>query len=141
VLIPDTDFGAHLDLNSMPSPEIGKAETGLFSLNIPAAQEKYFSSGEVDIRAEPITDLVSDQARTRIDAPGVAPGRLKMRLLIDELGKVVSVEVLEAFPPEILEMIAPDYVLGITFAPARINNLAVKSQKIVEFVVDPDEAR
>ena len=30
VLIPDTDFGAHLDLNSMPSAEIGKAETGLF---------------------------------------------------------------------------------------------------------------
>ena len=138
VLIPNTDFGAQLDLNSAPSPAEGKAETGLFSLGIPAVQEKYFSASEVDIRAEPFSDLVSAQARTMLDSPAAAPGRLKMRLLIDETGKVTSVEILEAFPPEILQLVAPEYILNIGFAPARINDLAVKSQKIVEFIVDPD---
>ena len=138
VLIPDTNFGAHLNLNSEPSPEEGQAELGLVSLNIPAVQEKYFSSAEVDIRAEPFGDLVSSEARSRLDAPGAPSARLKMRLLIDETGKITSLEILEAFPPEVLELIAPDYVLSVGFAPARINDLAVKSQKIVEFIVAPN---
>lgn len=138
VLIPDTDFGLHLDLNSVPSPSEGKDDIRLLSLHLPTVPEKYFSAGEVDIRAEPITDLIPVQTLAKLETSQAVPGHLKMRLLIDETGRVIDAEILEAYPPNLVELITPAQLRDVTFAPARISGMAVKSQKIIEFKIDPD---
>ena len=140
VLIPNTDFGAHLDLNSVTNSALAKNAQGLFSLHIPATQERYFSATEVDIRAEPFADLIALEERAKLDSSALTSGRVRMRLLIDETGRVTDVEVLDASPPEILNVVVPAYILSVGFSPARINNIAVKSQKIIEFVIDPEAA-
>jgi outer membrane biosynthesis protein TonB len=83
-----------------------------------------------------MTDLIPPG----IDQSGATagPGRLKLRLLIDELGKVTSIEVLASWPPGFLEDSALPYIREILFAPARLNSMAVKSEKIIEIAYSPD---
>ena len=120
-----------------PAAEIaGTLDWALAYLSLPKVPDKYFSAGEVDIRAEPMIDLIPPGVERSETTAG--PGRLKLRLLIDELGKVTSIEVLASYPPGFLEDSALPYIREILFAPARLNSMAVKSEKIIEIAYSPD---
>ena len=136
VILSTVDFGLQPELSQPDLLDDGHHELlGLFSLHIPKSPDKYFSANEVDIRAEPIGDLIPFGLAP--EALGSTRSYLKIRLLIDETGKVTQLDVLDSFPKGFLESTAPDYLREVIFLPARINGQTVKSQKIIELSYSP----
>lgn len=138
VLIPQLEFGRQADWGSPSLRPEGESEWALASLNIPQVPDRFFSAAEVDIRAEPLGNLIPpgiDQSEA-----GMTPGRLRLRLLIDEFGVVAGVEVVESFPPGFLEKAMVRHVRNMLFNPARLNGIAVKSEKIIEITTSTDVA-
>jgi TonB family protein len=102
------------------------------------ALERYYTSREVDVRAEPLNQpaLVypqeAYQARTR--------GKVTLRILISERGGVDGIAVLEAEPRGVFEAAALAAAQALEFSPASIAGRTVKSQKTVEVAFDPYES-
>ena len=136
VLIPQFDFAAQPDPGDPTQMRDGNWDWGLASLNLPQVPDRYFSAGEVDIRAEPVVDLIPPETG---QPKGVQPaGRLKLRLLIDEFGTVTSIEIMESVPLGFVEESVPAFIKGVLFNPARLNGLAVKSEKVILIDYSPD---
>ena len=99
--------------------------------------ERYFTSSEVDVRAEPLNevDLVyplrAYQSRIR--------GKVTLRLLINERGVLDDVIVLQAEPRGVFEDAALTATRALQFSPARRLGRSVKSQKTIEVDFDPYE--
>jgi len=100
--------------------------------------DRYFTSNEVDVRAEPLNDpplIYPDHAyRMRVR------GKVVLRILIDERGNVDDVSVLESRPPQVFDGAALDAARALQFSPALRHGRAVKTQKTVEVVLDPYES-
>ena len=135
VLIPLFDFSARPDPGDPSQTRDGHWDWGLASLNLPQVPDRYFSAGEVDIRAEPVVDLIPPEAN---QPKGRQSGRLKLRLLIDEFGTVTSIEIMESVPFGFTEDSVPAFIKGVLFNPARLNSLAVKSEKIIVIDYAPE---
>jgi len=97
--------------------------------------ERYYTSREVDVRAEPLNDpplIYPQQAyqmRTR--------GKVMLRILINERGGVDEVTVLESDPRGVFDEAALDASRSLQFSSAMRFGHRVKSQKMIEVVFDP----
>jgi TonB family protein len=119
---------------SPPRPRGAVPESQAFGLPI----DRYYTSREVDSRAEPTNQpaLVypqeAYQARVR--------GKVALRVLINQHGGVDGVTVLEAEPRGVFEAAALEAVQALAFSPALLAGRPVKSQKTLEVVFDPYES-
>ena len=102
---------------------------------------RYYRSSEVDTPAMPLER-----------GPLVFPehaylsklrGTVKARIYIDEVGRVVSVDIVDVKPfGGIFEDAALEALRQVRYSPALLAGQAVKTQKLIEVVFDPyEEAR
>lgn len=100
--------------------------------------EKYFTARELDVRAEPINevDLVYPVKAYEMRMPG----RVVVRILINEHGAVDGASVVEAAPPGVFEEAALAATQALLFRPAQKHGRGVKSQKTIEVTFDPYES-
>ena len=121
-----------------PAPVPGEVHTPPTDRGIPFPTH-YFSASEVDSRAEPIEVL----PLVYPEGPYMrrVPGKVKLRVFINELGAIDAVDVLEADPPQTFEQAALDALLNTRFKPARLLGQPVKSVKTLEIRFDPFQDR
>jgi protein TonB len=97
--------------------------------------DRYFASAEVDQKAEPIDVaplIYPEEAYLRR-----IPGRVTLRVFLDETGAIDGIDVLAAEPPGMFEQAAVDAVLATRFSPALLFSRPVKNVKTVEIKFDP----
>jgi periplasmic protein TonB len=102
------------------------------------APDRYYTSREVDVRAEPINDvsLVYPQLAYQYRIKGM----VVLKILISERGAVDDISVVEAEPWGVFEETALSATRALKFSPAIRNGRPVKSQKTVEVSFDPYES-
>jgi TonB family protein len=97
----------------------------------------YYSSSEVDTRAEPLNDvdlvypLVPYQHRVR--------GVVRLNIFVNEQGGIDKVAVVESRPSGVFDEAALSAVGALKFSPAIKNGLPVKNRKTIEVTFDPYE--
>ena len=100
--------------------------------------EQYYTSREVDVRAEPLNDVqlvypqLAYQRRTK--------GKVTLQIFINERGAIDQLRVVSAEPGGIFEEAALAATQALQFSAALKNGRKVKSQKFVEIVFDPYES-
>ena len=101
------------------------------------AEEDYLRPSEVDVRAQPVhmPALVYPEKAQRMRIGGL----VRLRVYLNESGKIDRVNVVAANPPGVFEEAALRALLATSFAPAQKNGHAVKSQKLIEINFDPYE--
>ena len=101
-------------------------------------QPLYFAARELDVRAELVKqiDLVYPVKAYEMRLPG----RVVVRILINEHGAVDEASVLEATPSGIFEEAALAATQALQFRPAQKYGRNVKSQKTIEVTFDPYES-
>jgi hypothetical protein len=104
------------------------SEHGLLSA-LPV-EDRYLHYDEVDKGADFIYSAPLENLENINSSD--AKGRVKVRVLINELGIVDSATVLEAEPVDIYNGVALNALLHSRFSPAEKNGRMVKSQKILE---------
>ena len=114
-------------------PERG--EESRAALPAPAI-ERYFSSREVDERAEPVNQVDLEYPAEAL-ARNVS-GAVKLRLLIDKGGTVREAKVLESEPQGVFDEAALRAIRGLRFQPAIRNGVAVGSVKTIEVPFYPN---
>lgn len=102
------------------------------------AEERYLLPGEVDVRAQPINMpvLVYPEKAQQMRIGGL----VRLRVYLNESGKIDKVNVVAANPPGVFEESALSALLATSFTPAQKNGHAVKSQKLIEIKFDPYES-
>ena len=103
-------------------------EAGERRLALPSP-DKWYAASEVDVRAEPITDI---RLRYPAEVSGGTVGRVRVRVFIDEGGIVRKLQIAESEPPGLFDEAAKQGWQDVRFSPARRNGIAVKSQKLIE---------
>jgi TonB family protein len=119
--------------NTPPAPRepANNANAPTLPLNI------YYSSSEVDTRAEPLNDvdlvypLVPYQHRVR--------GVVRLNIFVNEQGGIDKVAVIESKPSGVFDEAALRAVGELKFSPAIKNGLPVKNRKTIEVTFDPYE--
>jgi hypothetical protein len=93
-------------------------------------EDRFFQYDEVDKRA----DFINSEPMFNLEQifPSDAVFRIKVKVLINELGMVNSVTVLEAVPINIYDEKIVSALLHSRFSPAERDGRKVKSQKILE---------
>lgn len=101
-------------------------------------EERYLLPNEVDVRAQPVkmSALIYPEQAQRMKIGGL----VRLRVYIGKGGKIDAVDVVAATPPGVFEDAALQALLSTTFTPARKNDRAVNSQKLIEINFDPYEA-
>ena len=100
--------------------------------------EQYYTSREVDVRAEPLNDVqlvypqLAYQKRMK--------GKVTLQIFINERGAIDQLLVVSAEPGGIFEEAALAATQALQFSAALKNGRMVKSQKFVEIVFDPYES-
>lgn len=111
------------------------ADTAATTSNRSATNDRYYSAGDLDLRARQINDVeliypkVAYEMRVR--------GRVLLELLIDDGGAIDAISVLESEPAGIFEQPAIGAAAALKFAPAIKAGRPVKSLKKIEIVFDP----
>jgi len=114
-----------------PGPSAA-ADTG--GLNLPAA-ETWYTAREVDVRAEPLTEV---RLRYPEHLRGEAVlGKVQLRLFIDERGVVRKMQVAASEPDGMFDDAAKQAWEKVSFSPALKNGIPVKSQKLLELTYQP----
>lgn len=109
-------------------------DTGERGLELPAP-DKWYLASEVDVRAEPITEI-----RLRYP-PGLTEritGTVRVRVFIDEGGVVRKLQIAASNPPGLFDEEAKQGWQDVRFSPARRKGVAVKSQKLIELTYSPN---
>lgn len=103
-----------------------------------SAGKAYLLPGEIDERAYPIrlAALIYPEQAYQMRTRGI----VKLRIYINESGKIDAVDVISANPPGVFEEAALQALLATPFMPAKKNGRTVKSQKLIEIKFDPYEA-
>jgi TonB family protein len=122
-----------------PTASVQRAQreaAGRANVRGPLPIENYFQLSEVDVRAEPINEVL-------LRYPWLAyrqrmSGVVRFRLFINEQGGLDKADLIEATPPGHFEDAAVEAVTKLQFSPARKNGRPVKSQKTIEVVFDPE---
>lgn len=141
-IAPDTTpaFRADNPLPQTPAPdvikEIAPPAPPKPAVDLPVSFESYLHLNEVDVRAEPINDvpLVYPMAAFVRHISGV----VQLNLFINEDGKLDRIDLVGASPKGLFEQAAIDAVSKLYFQPATRYGRAVKSQKTIEVVFDPN---
>jgi len=103
----------------------------------PIPLENYFHMSEVDLRAEPINEVL-----LRYPWPAYRrglSGTVRFRLFISAEGELDKVELLNAEPAGHFEEAALEAITKLRFNAARKNGRPVKSQKTIDVVFDPND--
>jgi TonB family protein len=99
---------------------------------------RYYTSREVDIRAEPMNDV--QLVFPRLAYQNRTKGLVVLRILINERGAIDDLAVVESHPKGIFEEAALSATRTVKFSPAIRNGRTVKSQKTIEVAFDPYES-
>jgi TonB family protein len=118
-----------------PQQAINASTSSVAGPDFGLAPDRYYTSREVDVRAEPINDvpLVYPQLAYQYRAKGI----VLLNILISERGMVDGVSVIEAKPNGIFEEAALNATRPLRFTPAIRGGRPVKSQKMIEVEFDP----
>ena len=108
-------------------------DTGERGLQLPAP-DKWYLASEVDVRAEPITEI---RLRYPPDLTDRVTGTVRVRVFIDEGGVVRKLQIAASDPPGLFDEAAKQGWQDVRFSPARRNGVAVKSQKLIELTFTP----
>jgi len=98
------------------------------------APDKWYTASEVDVRAEPITEI---RLRYPPELTERVIGTVRVRVFIDEGGIVRKLQIAAAEPSGLFEEAAKQGWQDVRFSPARRNGIAVKSQKLIELTYAP----
>jgi protein TonB len=101
------------------------------------ATDRYYTSSEVDVRAEPVGDM--NLVYPRLAYQQRIPGKVTVSMLINQRGGVDDVAVVKAEPQGVFEDAALNATRALKFSPALRGGRAVKSKKLVEVSFDPYE--
>jgi protein TonB len=116
---------------SAPRPGQAADDGGLA---LPAG-EKWYTAREVDVRAEPLTEI---RLRYPENLRGeLVVGKVQIRLFIDERGVVRKIQIAESRPPGLFDESAKQIWEDVRFSPALKNGAPVKSQKLLELTYEP----
>jgi protein TonB len=108
-------------------------QTGERGLALPAP-DKWYTASEVDVRAEPITEIRLRYPRELAER---VHGTVRVRVFIDEGGVVRKLQIDSSEPPGLFDEAAKQGWQDVRFSPARRNGVAVKSQKLIELTFTP----
>ena len=103
-------------------------------LAMPAA-DRWYTAREVDVRAEPLTDIKLSYPENLRGEPVV--GRVRVRLFIDERGVVRKIQIADSRPAGLFDEAAKHTWEEVRFSPALKNGAPVKSQKLLELIYQP----
>lgn len=113
-----------------PAPE--RAAPGP-ALELPQVEDpEFYPARKLDVLPRPLAEVVLRYP----EAAGEQSGRVTLLLLIDELGMVVDITVIDATPAGVFEEAAAESFRHVMFAPAVRNGRAVKSRLPVEVTFD-----
>jgi TonB family protein len=128
---PDRDgTPAPASVESISATGASASDAGL---TLPAP-DKWYTASEVDVRAEPLTDI---RLRYPEDLRDSVTGKVRVRLFIDEGGVVRKLQIAASEPPGLFDEVAKRGWENVRFSPARKNGAAVKSQKLIELAYNP----
>jgi periplasmic protein TonB len=119
---------------SPPRPGAAGAPTEEAGLALPAA-EKWYTARELDVRAEPLTNVHLHYPENLRSQPVV--GKVHLLLFIDERGVVRKMQIAASEPGGLFDEAARQAWEGVTFSPALKNGAPVKSQKLLELIYQP----
>lgn len=97
----------------------------------------YFNVHELDVRAEPINDVLLRYPW--VEYQQRLGGMVRFTLFINAQGGLDRIDMIEATPPGHFEEAALEAVSKLQFTPALKNGRPVKSQKTIDVVFDPSE--
>jgi len=150
---PDTPFtvtgesGYPASVAAMPQPaDPGKTEMSppntaaapVAGLDLKIILDDYYTSREVDVRAEPVNDV--QLVYPRLAYQNRVRGKVMLRILINERGGIDQVSVLESEPRGTFEEAALTATWALQFSPAKKHGRSVKSRKDIEVILDPYES-
>jgi protein TonB len=119
-------------------PPPNTAAAPVAGLDLRFVTDDYYTSREVDVRAEPLNEVqlvypqLAYQRRVK--------GRVVLRLLINERGGLDQVAVLESEPRGVFEEAALEATWAVRFSPATKHGRNVRSRKDIEVLFDPYES-
>lgn len=119
---------------SAPRPGAAGAPVEEAGLALPAA-EKWFTAGELDVRAEPLTSVELRYPENLRNQPVI--GKVRLRLFIDERGVVRKMQIAASEPDGLFDDAAKQTWEDVRFSPALKNGAPVKSQKLLELLYQP----
>lgn len=126
------DAGPEISRGGNPEPPgAAAAEAGLALL----APDKWYTAREVDVRAQPLTEVRLRYPEELRSQPVV--GRVHLRLFIDERGVVRRIQVAVSEPGGLFDEAAKQAWEDVKFSPALKNGTPVKSQKLLELTYHP----
>ena len=97
--------------------------------------DKWYSATEVDVRAEPLSEINLDYP-DELEGSGI-PGRVTLVLYIDERGVVRRTAIAESEPAKLFDRAALRAWIDVKFSPAKKAGVAVKSRKVLEVAFRP----
>ncbi len=100
--------------------------------------DRYYSSLEVDVRAEPLNEV--DLVYPRLAYQKRTKGKVTLRIFINERGGIDRVTVLESEPRGVFEEAALTATRALQFSPATRSGRNVKSRKDIQVDFDPYES-
>ena len=99
------------------------------------APETWYTAREVDVRAEPLTEVRLRYPEDLRGEPVV--GKVQLRLFIDERGVVRRIDIAASRPSGVFDAAARKAWEEVRFSPALKNGAPVKSQKLLELTYEP----
>jgi protein TonB len=99
------------------------------------APDKWYTAREVDVRAEPMTDVRLRYPEHLRNEP--VAGKVQLRIFIDERGVVRKIQIAASQPPGMFDESAKQAWEDVRFSPAIKNGAPVKSQKLLELTYQP----
>ena len=119
---------------SPPRPEAAGALVEETGLALPAP-EKWYTARELDVRAEPLTNVHLRYPENLRNEPVI--GKVHLRLFIDERGVVRKMQIAASEPGGLFDEAAKQAWEDVRFSPALKNGAPVKSQKLLELIYQP----
>jgi TonB family protein len=117
-----------------PRPATAAASAEEPAPGLPTA-EKWYPANELDVRAEPLSNVELRYPEKLRDA--MVMGKVRLRLFIDERGVVRKMQIAGSEPAELFDEAAKQAWEDVRFSPALKNGVPVKSQKLLELTYDP----
>jgi len=120
-----------------PSPQSRARPSPRLRVAPEIPQDVYYTSNEVDVRAEPINEVYLPYPRDaylkRIR------GSVRLEIFVNENGNLDRATVLRSTPPGVFDFVVLRAVNTLRFSPAVKNGRYVKNRKVIEIGFDPNE--
>lgn len=124
------------DAQAQRAPATTSSVEGPIPVDLPF--ERYYSSREVDLRAEEKNEVQIVYPKTAYEMR--VKGAVRLRLYISAQGNIDDISLLSSDPPGIFEEHALAAARALEFRPAVKDGRSVRSQKVIEVFFDPYES-